>query len=208
MRIGRSFDGDRRIVGVEPAHEIAIEIIGPGEIAAAAERPSQRRDIEGERLFDLVEEIEGIAAFAVELVDEGDDRNVAQAADLEQFAGARLDALCRVDHHDRRIDRAQGAIGIFGKVFVAGSVEEIIDAAAIFEGHHRGDDGDPALALDAHPVGPRSPAVSLGAHLAGEHDRPAEQQQLFGQRGLARVRVGDDGESPPPRDGIRFGHRL
>jgi hypothetical protein len=39
----------------------------------------------------------------------------AQAADLEQLARLRLDALGGVDHHDRRIDRGQRAIGIFGK---------------------------------------------------------------------------------------------
>ena len=31
-------------------------------------------------------------------------------------------------------------------------------------------------------------------------DGTAEQQQLFGQRGLARVGVGDDGEGAPPGD--------
>jgi hypothetical protein len=39
------------------------------------------------------------SALQVHLVDEGDDRNVAQPADLEQLAGARLYALGGVDHH-------------------------------------------------------------------------------------------------------------
>ena len=80
--------------------------------------------------------------------------------------------------------------------------------AVIFEGHHRGDDRDAALALDRHPVGAGAAAVALGAHLAGELDRAAEQQQLFGQRGLAGVRVGDDGEGAPARHFLfeRVGH--
>jgi hypothetical protein len=41
--------------------------------------------VERQLLLDLVEDLEGIAAFAVHLVDEGDDRDVAQAADLEQL---------------------------------------------------------------------------------------------------------------------------
>ena len=41
---------------------------------------------------DLVEQLERVAALAVDLVDEGDDRHVAQAADLEQLA--RLRSRC------------------------------------------------------------------------------------------------------------------
>jgi hypothetical protein len=38
-----------------------------------------------QRLLDLVQQAERVAALAVELVDEGDDRHVAQAADLEEI---------------------------------------------------------------------------------------------------------------------------
>jgi hypothetical protein len=75
---------------VEHQHAVVGEIVG----RAASGRPGHRRD-------DLVEELEGILALAVHLVDEGDDRHVAQAADLEQLAGLRLDALGGVDHHHR-----------------------------------------------------------------------------------------------------------
>jgi hypothetical protein len=37
------------------------------------------------------------------------------------------------------------------------------------------------------------------AHLAGRADRPAGQQQVLGQGGLAGVGVGDDGEGAPAR---------
>jgi hypothetical protein len=67
----------------------------------------------------------GIAALAVDLVDEGDDRHVAQAADLEQLARLRLDALGGVEHHDGRVDRGQGAVGVFREVLVAGRVEQV-----------------------------------------------------------------------------------
>ena len=80
---------------------------------------------------------------------------------------------------------------------MARRIEQIVNAIAIFEGHDGGDDGDAAFALDAHPVGAGLAPVGLGAHFAGELDRAAEQQQLFGQRRLARVGVGDDGEGSP-----------
>src|ERR1039458_1002103 len=72
---------------------------------------------------DLVQQLDRVAALAVHLVDEGDDRNVAQAADLEQLAGARLDPLGGVDHHHRRVDGGQGAVGVLREVLVARRVE-------------------------------------------------------------------------------------
>ena len=38
-------------------------------------------------------QLERLAPVAVQLVDEGDDRDAAHAADLEQLDGLRLDAL-------------------------------------------------------------------------------------------------------------------
>ena len=37
-------------------------------------------------------------------------------------------------------------------------------------------------------------------HRASQLDRPAVQQELFGQRGLTGIGVGDNGECPPPAD--------
>ena len=116
-------------VALDQPHLAGRDIVGADEVAALPDRPGHRRGIERQRLLDLVEQIERIAALAVHLVDEGDDRNVAQPADLEQLAGARLDALGGVDHHHRGIDRRQRAIGVFGKVLVARRVEQVEHAA-------------------------------------------------------------------------------
>src|SRR4051794_28564824 len=70
----------------------------------------------------------------------------------------------------------------------------------MLEGHHRRADRDAALALDRHPVGARPTALAARLDLAGELDRAAEQQQLFGQRRLARVGVRDDRKGAPARD--------
>ena len=201
---------DRRLgrVLAERAQRLAADVVGAGERAAAPDRPVERRGVERQRLLDLVEQVERIARLAVHLVDEGDDRDVAQPADLEQLARARFDALGGVDHHHRRVDRGQGAVGVLGKVLVARRVEQVEDAAAVFEGHHRGDDRDAAFALDAHPVGAGLAAVGLGPHFAGELDRAAVEQHLFGQRRLAGVRVGDDREGAPARDWAQRGHGI
>jgi hypothetical protein len=83
---------------------------------------------------------------------------------------------------------------------VARRIEQVEHAPVVFEGHHRGDDRNPALALDCHPVGARRPPVALGLDLAGELDRSAEQQELLGKRGLAGVRMGDDRKGSAPGD--------
>ena len=106
------------------------------------------------------------------------------------------------------IDGGQGPVGVLGKVFVAGRVEEVEDAAAVFECHHRGHDGNAALALDAHPVGSGLAAIGLGAHLARKLNGAAKQEQLFGQRRLAGVRVRDDREGAPARNGVGVSHDL
>ena len=53
-----------------------------------------------------------------------------------------------------------------------------------------------ALLLDLHPVRTRPPRSPARLDLARKVDRAALQKQLFGERGLARVRVRDDRESP------------
>ena len=187
-------------VALEQADAAARDLDGGDEVAAAADRPVHRRGVERERLLDLIEQLERVAALAVHLVDEGEDRDVAQPADFEQLAGARLDALRRIDHHDGGIDRGQRPIGVLGEILVARRVEQIEHAAVVLEGHHRGDDRDAALALDRHPVGLGGAAVALGLDVAGELDRAAEQQQLLGQRGLAGVRMRDDREGAAALD--------
>ncbi len=201
---------EQRIVGtgdglavrglVEAADARLEEIVGAAEIAALADGPHHGRGVERQHLLDLVEQLKRFARLAVELVDEGDDGDVAQAADLKQLARARLDALGGVDDHDGGVDGGQRAVGVVGEVLVARRVEQVQDRAAIFERHHRGGNRDAALALDRHPVGPRPALVLLGLDLAGELDGAAEQQQLLGQRRLAGVGVGDDGEGAPALD--------
>ena len=140
-----------------------------------------------------------LAALAVELVDEGHDRRVAQPAHFHQLDRALLDALGAVDDHQRRVHRGQRAVGVLGEVLVARRVEQVDDAAVVGELHHARGHGDAALLLEAHPVGGGVARRLAALDGAGELDRAAEQQQLLGQRGLAGVRVGNDGKGAAAR---------
>src|SRR5262249_21134233 len=140
-----------------------------------------------QRLFDLVEQLEWIAALAIHLVDERDDRNITKPAYLEELACACLNTLGGVDHHYCGIDRRKRAISVLRKVLVARRVEQIEHPTVIVERHHRGDYGNAALAFYCHPVGTRRTAIPLRFHLAGKIDGAAEEQQLLRQRRFACV---------------------
>ncbi len=169
------------------------------EARAGARRPEQRGGIERQLLADLVEQGERILGLAIHLVDEGDDGNVAQSADLEQLQGLRLDALGGVQDHHGRIGCGQGAIGVLREVLVAGRVQQVEHQPGVIEGHNAGRNGDAALALDTHPVRTSAALFPPGAHGPGRADGPAGQQQVLGQCGLAGVRMTDDGERASPR---------
>ena len=119
----------------------------------------------------------------------------ALAAHLEQLEGLGLDALGRVEHHHRGVGGGEHPVGVLGEVAVTGGVEQVHDAVAVRELQHGRGDRDAALLLERHPVrrGRAPAAAGLDrAGLAGE--RAAVEQELLGERGLARVGVADDGE--------------
>ena len=187
---------------------LLLPVVDAEEVGAHADRPGLRRDVQSQRFLDLVEDFQRVPAFPVDLVDEGDDRNVAQAADFEQLARLGFYPLGGVDHHDGRVDGGQRAVGVFGKVLVARRVEQIVDDAVALERHHRRRDRDAAFLLDLHPVGTGAAALAAGAHLAGGADSAARQQKFFRQRRLTGIRVGDDRKRAPRQIGraIHGGH--
>ena len=188
-------DRFRHLVAVGPVHQlepVAQHVVAAHELAPHADRPRGRRHVDGEVLLDLVDDLEDVARLAVHLVAEGQDRQIAQPADLEELLRLAFHALGAVDHHDRRVDRGQRAVGVFREVRVAGRVDEVVAEVAVIEGHGRGRDRDPALLLHLHEVRARAPRLALGAHLSRHLDGAAIEQEFLRQRGLAGIRVRDD----------------
>ena len=72
---------------------------------------------------------------------------------------------------------------------------------------HRGTDGNAAFLFQFHPVGGGGALVFAGGDRAGELHCAAVQEELFRQRGLARVRMRDDGERAPFLDFFRNAHK-
>jgi hypothetical protein len=132
--------------------EILVKVIDALEFPTHADGPGDRRATDFENILDFVQQLDGFATVAIQFVDEGENRGIAQAADFHQFDGAFLDAAGAVDHHQRRIHGGQGAVGVFGEILMAGGVEQVDDAFAVGKLHHRGGDRNPALLFQFHPV--------------------------------------------------------
>ena len=204
-RVGEIGDGDRGAIGagggaLEEMDSLGLAIEDAAEAGAGAEGPIDREGADAEDAFELIDQGEGIARGAVDLVHEGEDGDAAAAADLEEFAGLGLDAFAGVDDHDHGIDGGEDAIGVLGEILVAGGIEEIDAVAGVIELEDRRADGDAAFAFEFHPIGGGGALVLAGLDGAGELEGAAVEEELLGERGLAGVGMGDDGEGAAPGD--------
>ncbi len=186
---------------------IVGQVVHAFEVAVATNRPGDRRGLDLQYGFDFVEQLDRVADIAVEFVDKADDGRIAQTAHVHQRDGARLDALTAVKHHQRRVHRGQGAVSVFGEVFVARGVEQVDHVIAIRELHDRRGNGDTPLFFHFHPVGGGMAVGFAGFHRAGHCDCLAHQQELLGDGGFTGIGVGNNGESAAFRDfGGLVGH--
>ncbi len=205
--------GDLVAVGaVHQFQPVAQDVVAADEIATHADGPACGCDVDGEVLLDLVDDLEDIAALAVHLVTEGQDRQVAHPADLEELLRLAFDPLGAVDDHHGGVHGGQRAVGILGEVRVAGRVHEVEAVVLVppleVEGHGGGGDRDAAVLLHRHEVRARAPRLALGADLTRHLDRAPEQQEFLRQRGLARIRMADDREGAAARNFGRKGGAI
>ena len=177
---------------LEQVHFALHAIIDSHERIIIEDRPRRRVAVDAKVGLDILEELERIFAVAITLIDEGEDRRATQLTDVEQLACALFDALAVIEQHDRAVRRDERAIRIFGEVFVARRIQQVQLVAEVLELQHGARHRDTALLLELHPV---RGGVARGAtrlHRAGQVDRAAVEQQLFGQRRFASVRMRDD----------------
>jgi len=175
---------------------LPVEVVDTLEGLAHADGPGHGSAFDLQFFFDLGQDVEGFHTFAIEFVDEGDQRRVAHPAHLHQFFGLGFNPFGVVDNHDRRINGSEHPVGILGEILVAGGVEQIDLVVAVGEFHHRGGDRDAALLFNGHPV-----AGCVAGHLAGldgpgQIDGATKEEELFGQGGLSGVRMADDAKGP------------
>ena len=179
---------------------LPLDVVHAAELVGIAHRPVHRRRRDAQRRLDVVHQRERILGGPVELVDERQNRQPMAPAHLVELSRLRLDAVRRVDHHHDAVGGNQRAVRVFAEVLVAGRVEQRHAPPLNLELERRRRNRDAALLLELHPVGRRRLAILAAANRARQLDRAGIQQQLLGQRRLARVGMRDDGERPPPRD--------
>src|ERR1700753_1176369 len=85
----------------------------PADFPRHPDRPVQRGRPQPDPLLDLVQQFQRLPAGPVPLVHERDDRDVPVAAHVKQLQRLRLQALGRVQQHDRAVDGLQHPVGVF-----------------------------------------------------------------------------------------------
>ena len=188
-----------RLALVQVQH-LVLDIVDPAELVRIANRPVDWRRCDTQRSLDVVNQRERILGGPIELVDERQNRQPMTPADLEELSRLRLDAVRCVDHHHDAVGSDERAIRIFAEVLMARRVEQRHAPPLNLELERRGCNRNAALLLELHPVGRRGLAILAAANRAGQLDRAGIQQQLLGERRLARVGMRDNGERPAARD--------
>ena len=142
--------------------------------------------------FDFIPDAIRIGLGQVDLVQDRHNLKALLDGGVAVGYGLGFYALPGIDHQQRTFTRRQRPADFVGEVNVARGINEVqLIGFAVFgrviQGNAVGFDGDPALALEVHGV------QNLGFHFAlGE--AAAHLNKTIGQRRLAMVNVGDDGE--------------
>ena len=171
---------------------VRVEVVNTFELTTHTYGPVDGRCLYRQHRFNFVEQVDGIAHLPIHFIDKAENRRIPQATDFHQFNGALFHTLGAINQHQGRIHRGESAVGILGKILVPGSIEQIDHAPLIGKLHHRRGHRDAPLLLHSHPVRGRV-AIGFFAFDGARHlNQLAEQQQLFGDRGLTGIGVGDD----------------
>ena len=148
--------------------------------------------VETDESFNLFADAFGVSGGQIDLVDDGDDLEILIERKVGVGEGLGFDALRSIDDEEGTFAGLERAGDFVGEVYVTRGINEIeLVNFSIFcrveEANGMGFDGDAAFAFEVHGV------KDLGHHLAlGEGSGMFEES--VGERRLAVVDVGDDGE--------------
>ncbi len=166
------------------------EIDDPAELGFFADRELQRRDARPELLVELIEGARERRALTVELVHEERPRQPGFFSHPPDDLGLHFDALDRGHDEDREVGGAECGGDVADEVGISRSVEHVDLGALVLERCDAERSGDPAPGLFGVEV--RDGVAVLHAALTG--DRPGDEEQRLGERGLARPAVPHEGD--------------
>ena len=191
------------LVGSEKVELLLIYIIYTLEPCSLSDGPREGAYADLQLLFKLVEEVKGVFALTVHLVDEDYHRSFPHTAHRHQFPRLGLHTLSTVNDNDYAVHCSERAEGIFGKVLVSGGVKYVYLVGEcsicrifwqIVEFHHRSGYGDSTLFLYFHPVGGGGFPYLVALHCPCYLDLTAEKQKFFRKGGLSGIGVRNDGK--------------
>ena len=148
-------------------------------------------------LLDFLDDARRIGGRQVDLVDDRHHFETELGGGVAIGDALRLDTLRGIDHQQRAVAGRQRARHFVREVHVPGGVDEIqlvalaVALRRVIESDRLRLDGDAALALELERI------EHLILHLAG-FEAAANLDEPVGQRGLAVIDVGDDGEVAYP----------
>ena len=153
-----------------------------------AQRHLQDQRAGGQPFLDLPDRTEEIGPLAVKLVDQRDPWHAVFVGLSPDGFALGLDPLAGGKHHDRPVEHPQAPLHLGRKIDMPRRVNQVHRDILPAKRHRGGIDRDPPLLLLGIEVGGRGAAV----HVAEPMARLCEKQQPLGERGLARIDVGDD----------------
>ena len=197
VRFGDRFDLELATVGriVEDEQLHSDDIDDAAERIGRVRRPfadrnQNRQRVGPQTLFDLLEHAFEVGTFPIELIDEGDSRDMVLVGLPPYGLALRFDTLARAEDDDRPVEHAEAPFDLGGEVDMPGRVEQVEMPFLPLERDARGVDRDAAFLL-------LGIAVGLGRALVDSADAvlgAAEKQHLLRHRRLAGVDVRDDAD--------------
>ena len=164
---------------------------GGGSLLTSASRDDLVIEQTDEVLHLLADPL-GIGGREVDLVDDGDQRQVVLQGEVDIRHRLGLDPLRRVDEQDRALAGGERATDLVGEIDVAGRVDQVqligqAIARRVVHADRARLDGDALLALQIHRI------EELRDHLPLA-DGPGPLQEPIGQGRFPMVDMGDDAE--------------
>ncbi len=202
------FVGNAGFIGGKQVELLAVHIVNAFKSGAFADGPGEGRDFDAEFFFKFLQQIERILAFAVHFIDKNDHRRIAHAAHGHKLFGLLFHAFGGIYHQNHRVYRRQGAVRIFGEVFVTRRVQNIHAPSVVLKAHHRGGDRNATLLFNFHEVGSGRFFDFVAFYGTGRLNSTAKKQEFFGEGGLARIGVRNNGEGATTGDFLAAVHGL
>ncbi len=152
-----------------------MNIIYSFESISAADWPAQGIHLDLQFFFDIIQYVKWIVCRTVQFVDKYDYRCFAHPAYLHEFAGLGFHSFSCINDNNYAVAGGQCPEGIFCKILVAGSVQDVDFSSFVFKAHDGSCNRYSALTFDFHKVGSSRFLYFVGFYSSGDMDGSSEK---------------------------------